>query len=303
MRLSTFYTVLLIVFALAVVNGCSNVPETSAGNISQLSDYGDNSLTFRKDGAKWRVDFEEGEIAAIYKNGERLPSEDHHIYKDMIYDKVNRLRNNLRDPKSEMLAFNFDMGDLKSNLQEMKKNLRDNLPGKIEIEIDREEFDKGMDALRESMKELKSQKFEFHFDKDSFKDDMKKLKEDLKKIDFDKIKIEVRKNLDDLDKDIERIKIEMKDLDIDLKGLDSDMKALSLEMEKLGGFIKEIKSELVKDGYINSEDEKINLMMQDELIIINGKELSPEHQKKYSDIYEKHFDKKINGDFKIKIRK
>lgn len=303
MRLSTFYTVLIIISSLAVMNGCSNVPETSAGNISQLNDYGDNSFTFRKDGAKWRVDFEEGEIAAIYKNGERLPSEDHHIYKDMIYDKVNRLRNNLRDPRSEMLAFNFDMGDLKANLKEMGKNLRENLPGKIEIEIDREEFNKGMDALKESMKELKSQKFEFHFDKDSFKEDMKKLKEDLKKIDFDKIKIEVRKNLDDLDKDIERIKIEMKDLDIDLKGLDTDMKALSLEMNKLGSFIKEIKSELVKDGYIKSEDQKINLTMQDDLMVVNGKELSPEHQKKYSDIYEKHFDKKINGDFKIKIRK
>lgn len=303
MRFSTFFIAVTILLALSTLNGCSTGQETSTSNISQLSDYGDNSLTFRKNETKWRVDFEDGEIAAIYKNGERIPSKDHHLYKDMIYDKVNRMRNDLRGSESEMLAFNFDMGNLKSNLQKMKKNFRDNMPGKIEIEIDREDFNKGMDALKESLKELKSQKFEFHFDKESFKEDMRKMKEDLKNIDFGKIKIEIRKDMDDLDKDLERIKIEMKDVDIDLKGLDSDMRSLGIEMEKLDSFIKEIKGELVKDGYIKSEDEKINLLMQDESIIINGKELSPEHQKKYSDIYEKHFDKKIKGDFKIKIRK
>lgn len=302
MRLSTLFSAVTILLALYTLNGCSTGQETSSGNISKKSDYGDNSLTFHKDGVKWRVDFEEGEIAAIYKNGERIPSEDHHVYKDLIYNKVNKLRNDLRGSESKMLAFSFDMRDMKSDLHEMKKNLRENLPGKIEIEINSEDFKKGMDALKESIKELKSEKFEFHFDKESFQEDMKKLKEDLKNIDFDKIKIEIKKDMEDFDKDLERIKIETKDLDIDLKGLDSDMKSLSIEMEKLDDFIKEIKSELVKDGYIKSEDEKINLFMQDESVKINGKELLPEHQRKYLDLYEKHFDKKMNGDFKIKIR-
>lgn len=304
MRLSTlFTTVFLILFTMLAFNACSNVQETSAGTTSYQNNYGDNSFSFRDDGNKWRVDLEDGDISAIYKNGERIPSEDHHLYKDMIYNKVNKLRNNLRDPKSEMLAFNFDMGDFKTNMKEMAKNLRENLPGKIEIEIDREDFKKGMDELKESLKDLKTEKFEFHFDKESFKEDMRKMKEDLKNIDFDKIKIEIRKDMDDLDKDLERIRIEMKDLDIDIKGLDSDMKTLSIEMEKLDGFLKEMKSELVKDGYIKSEDEEINLMMKDGSITINGEELLPEHQNKYSELYEKHFDKKMKSDFKIKIRK
>lgn len=303
MRLFTVFTSIIVLSGLLLIAGCSNVQETSSGKTIQQESFSESSLTFKKDGDRWRVDFEEGEIAAIYKNGERIPPDDNHIYKDMIYNRVNRLRNNLRDPKPDFFAFELDMKDLKSNLKEMTKNLRENLPDKIEIEINKEEFDKGMEALRESMKELKNQKFEFHFDNESFKEDMKKLKEDLKKIDVDKIKIEVRKNLEGLDRDLAKIKIEMKDLDIDLKGLDVDLKKLNIEMEKLDNFLKELKSELVKDGYIKSEDEKMNLNMSDEMISINGKEISPEHQKKYIKIYEKYSDKKNKDGLKIKIRK
>lgn len=303
MRLFTMLISATIFAGILLIAGCSNVQETSSGKTYLQENIADNSFTFRKDGERWRVDFEDGEITAIYKNDERIPSEDHHLYKDMIYNKVNRLRNNLRDPKPDYLAFEFDMGDMKNNLREMTKNLRESLPGKIEIEIDREEFNKGMESLRESMKDLKNQKFEFHFDNESFKEDMRKLKEDLKKIDAEKIKIEVRKNLDDLDKDLEKIRIEIKDLDIDLKGLDVNLDKLNIEMEKLDNFLKELKSELVRDGYIKSEDEKMNLLMNDDVMTINGKEISREHQKKYMEIYEKHFNKKIKNDFKIKIRK
>lgn len=303
MRLFTILLFTTMYAGTLLISACSNIQETSSCKTYSQESIADNSFTFKKDGERWRVDFEDGEITAIYKNDERIPSEDHHLYTDMIYNKVNRLRNNLRDPKPEFLAFEFDLGDLKTNLREMTKNLRESLPGKIDIEIDREEFNKGMESLRESMKELKNQKFEFHFDNESFKEDMRKLKEDLKKIDTDKIKIEVRKNIDDLDKDLEKIRIEIKDLDIDLKGLDVNLDKLNIEMEKLDNFLKDLKSELVKDGYIKNEDEKMNLLMNDEVMTINGNEITPEHQKKYLEIYEKHFDKKIKNDFKIKIRK
>ncbi len=307
MRLFTLLSPITIISGFILIAGCSNVQEASSNKTYQQERFAENSFIFKKDEDRWRVDFEDGEIAAIYKNGERISSDSHHIYKDMIYNRVNRLRNNLRDPKPELFAFKFDMSELNSNLKEMTNRLRENLPDKIEVEIDKEEFNKGMEALSEAMKELKTQKFKFNFDEESFREDMKKLKEDLKKIDTDKIKnkikIEVRRNIDDVEKELEKIKIEIKDLDIDLKGLDVDLKKLNIKMEKLDNFLKELKSELVKDGYIKSEDDKVSFIMNDEVISINGEEITPEHQKKYLDIYEKHFNKERKGDFKIRIRK
>jgi hypothetical protein len=99
------------------------------------------------------------------------------------------------------------------------------------------------------------------------------------------------------------VKIKIKDIDINLSGLDNDLKKLSVEMEKLDSFLKEMKRELVKDGYLKSEDEKVNLILNEQAIEVNGKELPKEHHQKYLKLYEKHFDKKIKGDFQIKIRK
>lgn len=304
MRFSTLLPVAGIsLFIILAFNACSNVQETSAGTTSFQSGVSDNSFTFKDDGNKWRVDFEDGEISAIYKNGEKVPGEEHSKYETMIYDKLNDLKHNMNGFKSDMLAFEFDMQKFNNDMKEMKLNILKDLPEKFEIEIDKEELKESMKVLKESLKDLKTKKFEFHFDKDAFHEDMKKLKEDIKKIDFDKIQIEVRKNLEDAEEELAKVKIKIENLDIDLSGLDEDLKILNVEMEKLDNFLKEMKSELVKDGYLNSEDEKMNLVLNEETIKVNGKSLSPEHHSKYLALYEKHFDKKIKGDFKIRIRK
>lgn len=280
---------------------CSGTQETPGGTTSYYNNMSDNSFSFREDGNKWRVDFDDGDISAIYKNGEKIPQEDHPNYERMIFNRISGLKDNMRKFKSDMYAFKIDMKKFNEDMKELKKNLSENMPGKIEIEIDREEFNKGMENLKESLEDLKLKKFEFEFDKDAFKEDMKKLKEDLKNIDFDKIKIEVKKNIDDVGRELEKVKIKIKDIDINLSGLDKDLKKLSIEMEKLDSFLKEMKRELVGDGYLKSEDEKMNLILNEETIEVNGKELPKEHHQKYLGLYEKHFDKKIKGDFQIKI--
>lgn len=304
MKLSTLLaTTAFAVLLLTGLISCSNAQETSGGTASYKQDIPENSFTFRNEGHRWRVDFEDGEIAALYKNGERVPQSEISSYEIMIYDKINTLRKGLRKTDSDVHVFKFDVDNLKDNLIVMKKNLRDNLPGKIKIEIDKEEFNKGMEALKESLESMKSQKFEFHFDKESFGEEMKKLKENLKhnldKIDTDKIKIEIRNDMEELEKEIDKIKIHIDDIDIDLSGLDDEMQTLKIEMDNLDKFISEMKTELVKDGYIETEDEKLTLSMQDDSITINGKELSQEHQSKYKNLYREHFghDKKMN--FKI----
>lgn len=276
---------------------CSGTQETPGGTASYYNNMTDNSFSFSEDGNKWRVDFDDGEISAIYKNGEKIPVEDHTNYEEMIFNRISGLKNNMQKFKSDTYAFKIDMEKFNDDMKELRKNL----PGKIEIEIDRKEFNKGMEILKESLEDLKLKKFEFEFDKDAFKEDMKKLKEDINEIDFDKIKIEVKKNIDDVGKELEKVKIKIKDIDINLSGFDKDLKKLSIEMEKLDSFLKEMKGELVKDGYLKSEDEKMNLILNEEAIEVNGKELPKEHHQKYLELYQKHFDIKIKGDFQIKI--
>ena len=302
MRLFTLTKMTGIIFLVTIsFYSCSGTQETPGGEPSYYNDMTDNSFTLREDGNKWRVDFDDGEISAIYKNGEKIPAEDHTNYEKMIFNRISELKSSMRKFKSDKYAFKIDMEKFKDDMKEMRKNLRENMPGEIEIEIDREEFNRGMEILKESLEELKLKKFEFDFNKDAFKEDMKKLKEDLKKTDFDKIKIEIKKNIDDVGKELDKVKIKIKDIDINLSGLDKDLKKLSVEMEKLDSFLKEMKGELVKDGHLKSEDEKMNLILNEEAIEVNGKELPKEHHQKYLKLYEKYFDKKIKGDFQIKI--
>ncbi len=296
-------TGIFLLLTMLTITACSNSSGTSSGITSFQSGYGDNSFTFKDNSDKWRADFEDGEIAALYKNGERIPSEEIALYEDLVYDKFNDLRKDLKKIKSDVHVFHFNSEKFKEDMKEMRENLKESLFEIPEIDFDNESFKEDMEKLKESMKELKDKKNEIYFDKDAFKCDMDKLKKELEDIDFDKIRIDIKRNLEDVNKELENVRIRVKDIDIDLSGLDEEMEELNIEMKKLNSFIEEMKNELVKDGYLKSKDEELNLAFNDETIKVNGKELLPEHQKKYTDLYEKHFDKKIKDNFRIKMRK
>ncbi|MCJ7552946.1 MAG: hypothetical protein MUO34_03590, partial [Ignavibacteriaceae bacterium] len=250
-------TGIFLLLTMLTITACSNSSETSSGTTSFQSGYGDNSFTFKDNGDKWRADFEDGEIAALYKNGERIPSEEIALYEDLVYDKFNDLRKDLKKLKSDVHVFQFDSERFKDDMKEMKKNLKENLSNLPEIEFDKEFFKKDLMKLKESMKELKDKKIEIHFDNDAFKCDMDKLKKELEDIDFDKINIEIKRNLDNVNKELENVRIQVKDIDVDLSGLDEEMKELNIEMKKLNIFIEEMKNELVKDGYLKNKDEEV----------------------------------------------
>ena len=84
----------------------------------------------------------------------------------------------------------------------------------------------------------------------------------------------------------------MKNLDIELEGLEEKMRALEKRMK---AFEQELKSELVKDGLIESVDSKARIEMKDDYIKLNGKKLSPEMEKKYRKLMKK-FEIDIKGD-------
>jgi len=77
------------------------------------------------------------------------------------------------------------------------------------------------------------------------------------------------------------------------------MHDLNGEMKKLNSFLEELKSELVKDGYLNSTEEDYNLEMNESGTKVNDNDVKIDHHKKYKELYKKHFDKEIDGTIKI----
>ncbi len=114
-------------------------------------------------------------------------------------------------------------------------------------------------------KELKEHKFSFDFDMDSFKEEMKDLRE------------------------------ELKDLKIDLKDLD-------IELDKLDGFMEDLREELESDGLIDNKKDDFDLNLNKDEMLINGEPVPDDLFNKYKDMYEEHFDKKLDGDHNIIIR-
>ena len=93
----------------------------------------------------------------------------------------------------------------------------------------------------------------------------------------------------------------MEKLNRELEGLDINMEDLDEELEKLDGFIDELKKELVEDGYINSENEDIEIKLSAKEMFVDGKKLSHELLNKYKNIYKKHMGKDLSETSNIHI--
>ncbi len=59
--------------------------------------------------------------------------------------------------------------------------------------------------------------------------------------------------------------------------------------EKNKRFEEELKSELVKDGYLDENEKLENMHWHNGKIEINGKKIKPEHEQKYNELHEKYF--------------
>jgi bla regulator protein BlaR1 len=74
------------------------------------------------------------------------------------------------------------------------------------------------------------------------------------------------------------------------KELQRHQQELKLHQERMKKFEKELKEELIKDGYLGKDESISNMHWKDnEKIEINGKEIKKEHQQKYHDLHRKHF--------------
>jgi len=315
--------VVIVFTALISLFGCSSgIEQNTVSN--QTSFTGDKSFSFKDEGSDWRVDFDDDEISALYKDGTRVPDTDIDKHKEMIYENLNGLKSDFKEFDGSVHKFHIEMDKFNEEMKKFKHDLDNDKFMHFKFEFDEDEFEKNMEKLEESLKGLKDKKIELYFDSEEFKENMKELEENLKNmpippnppnvdvdvyLDMDKLK-EGMKNFGDSFKhfefkidssefDMSELRESMKELKKNMKGLKIEMHGLNGEMKKLNSFLDELKSELVKDGYINSVDEEYDLEMNSTITKVNDRVVKQEDHKKYLDIYKKHFDKEIDGTIKI----
>jgi chromosome segregation ATPase len=175
-----------------------------------------------------------------------------------------------------------------------------------------------MEKLKEELEVLKDMKFHFDFGNEEFKVQMENLKDELSELDFEDFHFEFddeefKMNMEELKKELkgkkysfhfnmDNFKEEMRELKEELKHLDIDLKDLDIELDKLDGFMDNLREELESDGLIDNKDDDIDLELNKNEMLINGEPVPDELFKKYKDMYEEHFGKKLNGDHNIIIR-
>ncbi len=194
------------------------------------------------------------------------------------------------DLAADTFDIDINMDDFDKEMEELQKELGKLKSYKFEFDFDNEEFRAGMEELKKELSELKLEDLQLEFDSEEFRKSMSLLKKELKEQKFS-----FNFDMDSVKEEREELKEELKDLDIDLKDLD-------IELEKLDGFIDDLKEELEFDGLIDNKDDDINLELNKNEMLIDGKPVPDELFKKYKEMYEEHFGKKLDGDHNLIIR-
>lgn len=308
----------IIMMSIFVISSCSSGYQQEH-NLNQISHPEDKSFSFMEDGSNWQVYFDGKDIAAVYKDGDRIPDSEVHQYQNMIYENIDDLRSNFEDQRDRANVFKFDMKKFDDSMKLFRDSIDNDNFMHFKFEFDENEFDKNMEELENNLAELKNKKIEIYIDSDKMKDHIKKWGEKLKdipcpkeievNIDMDVIKEGMKKfrdemrlhkfHFDSLDINMDEFHNDMKNLKNNLKNLKIETKDFKFEMKNLKSFLHDLKNELVKDGYLISKDDNLNLNMSTDKMTVNEKEISMGHLNKYKELYKKHYGKEIEGEIKI----
>ncbi len=281
-----------------------------------LNKENDKYLSFyeKEDGKNvhWEVNFENEDIASVYRDGEKIPSKDVDEHRAMINKKLDEIRFGLKKQSFNMDHFAFDMDEFHADMEKFNEQMRDRFECLDDFKIEEGEFNEFLGELQERLEKLKGRKFDLKFDSKKFKEQMENINEEFKdhqlnfEFDFDMDELEKtieahQFNLDDIDIDLGELDIQMEKLNQELEGLEINMEDLDEELEKLDGFIDELKKELVVDGYIKSENEDVEIKISAKAMFVDGKKLSGELLDKYKNIYKKHMGKDLSESSNIHI--
>ena len=297
-----------------IVSGCST---SNTGTVAKYdtNQRADQTFSFYKEedgrNVRWDVNFDDGKISSVYKNGLRLPADEIKDYEGMIYHRLDKLQSRSHHITVDLSGFKSDMSSFKEDMRKLKEEMKNN---HIEINFDNQEFKEEMKELSKELSKLKDKKIRIDFDSQKFRDEMEELKKDIKvhvDIDMDDLK----ENLDKMNDEMDKHRDELSHISIDLSGLDEAMShldenlanikinlnGLDLKLEKLNEFIDNLKEEMVKDNLIEDKDDEVNLDLSKNSMKVNGKKVSPELFEKYKKMYEDYFDKDLSteGHFRI----
>jgi chromosome segregation ATPase len=208
------------------------------------------------------------------------------------YQQINTMQNEFRTMHfpSDTFDIDIDMDEFDEEMKELKKELGKFKSYKFKFDFDNEEFRAEMEELKKELSELDFEELQFEFDNEEFRKSMALFKKELKehKFSFDF-------NMDNLEEEMEKLKDGLKDLKIDLKDLD-------IELEKLDSFMDAMREGLESDGLIDSKDDDINLELNSDEMLIDGKPVPDELFNKYKDMYEEHLGRKLDDDHNLIVR-
>lgn len=316
-------TVILSLFTLLFFQACSSANEsTKLNNIKPDDDKTYFSFKTHEDGVstRWKVEFQNDEISALYRNEKQIPDDRINDYEDMIYEKLSEIHHNNYDRRStHNIDVDIDMDSLEEGLERMAEELS---RLKIHVDFDEDNFNDNMEKLEKELEKLKDLDIDIHIDPETFNENMKDLEENLKDIrvnipqfHFDKEKFDtnIKELMENLNNENyvknNKFKIDMNCFHKNMKSFKNKMnktKASLSEMDtklnRLHRFIDKLKVELVKDGVIKTEDEDIEISFYNDALEINDIKVSDELFDKYSSLYKESYGEALEGDLHLYVQ-
>lgn len=312
------FLAVIVLLSIFTISSCSSGYQQEQ-SLNQHSYPGDRSFSFREEGSDWQVYFDGKNIAALYKDGIKISDSDVDQYKNMIFDNIDELRSDFEDKLDKTNVFGFDMKKFGDDMKIFRDSINNDNFMRFKFEFDEDEFGKNMEELEKNLSELKNKKIEVYIDSDKIKDHLKDLGKKLKdiphpkeidvNIDMDVFKEGMKKfrdemrlhkfHFDSLDINMDELHDNMKEFKNNLKNLKIETKEFKIQRKNLKLFLHHLKNELVNDGYLNSKDDELNLNINTDKMMVNGKDISREHLEKYKELYKKYYGKEIDGEIKI----
>ena len=243
--------------------------------------------TYKGDRIRWKVYIEDDKIVKLIKDGERVPDGEIADYHDYIMNEIKDYEDNPDDIDfnvdidfdAEAFAESMDvLGEALSNI-DVKINLDEDCDFKWNFDNDDWDWVEVNDSDENS--------FHINWDSEKFRRSMEQLEHKLKKL--DNLDIQINMDMDEFAHGMEKFGESMSAMKIDFSGLEEDMEELKVKLKILGEFIEDVNEELVKDGYIDDDEENYDLELNKNEMYVNDQKLPDELHKKYIDIYKKHY--------------
>lgn len=213
---------------------------------------------------------------------------------EIIAETGDTLKKSIRKMKTY-----FDSKEFKEEMNKLKDELRELKEHPPKIKWDKEKFEKEMEAHREAMRKMK---FEVQIDSEEFQKGMEQLSKSLENLEIEIPHIDIPDiEIPEIEIDLSELEESMKQLKVEMSKLDIDMTELKEEMRKMDKFLKELKSELVNDGLVDKYEKIDHLELNEDSMYLNYDKVPDHLFKKYREIYKKHYGKYPDEDQKFSI--